>query len=603
MAVPSYTTDLSTFNAVTTSTNFIELSGYTSGSKEGIDPDLAIYGTVCMSASNRSAAPCSLGYTGTAMTLATDEAVFVWQKFFAPNSLATEANGGIVVGVGNASGAYYKWTFDGSDSYAYGGWKNYAVDPTKTTGRTTVGSPSGVWSAVGVGWDMINGISKGNALTLDIIRYGRGESIFTGGQAANYATFDGYATVNDNPTTGRFGLIQKIDGGYLYKGLMSLGTGTLVDMRDSNVNITIDNTKHVSASFNRIEVNNASSNIEWDAINFTAIGTVSKGQFEMIDNATVSMTACSFSAMDTFIFQSNATVSSTFTGCGQITHGGADMSLSTIRSSSVVANASALLYNLAVDPDGEMDGMEFTMGTTSTHAIEFGTNVPSSMTLRDCDFIGYGAGNNANDSTFHFKDTAGTITLNIVGGSGNVSYRTDGATIVIVQDPVTTSVHAVTTAGVDIQDARVLLKAADATGDLPYREAVTITRSGTTATVTHTAHGFVTNNYTVINNATQQEYNKVAQVTVINANSYTYQVSGSPTTPATGSPISTGVIVYGLTSVAGLISDSRTISTDQPVAGWTRKSTTAPFYKSTPITGTVSSTGGLALTSLMISDE
>ena len=342
MAVPSYTTDLSIFNDCTSTTNFIELDNYNSGSKESLDPDLAIYGTDCISASNRSVGLCSLGFTGTAMTLATNECVFIWQKFFAPNSLNTEASGGIIVGVGNAIGAYYKWTFDGSDSYPYGGWKNYAVDPTKTTGRTTFGSPSGVWSAVGAGWDMINGISQGNAFQIDIIRYGRGESIFTGGETASYATFDGYALVNDNATTGRFGLIQAIKGGYLWKGLMSLGTAsTAVDFRDSNVIITVDNTKHVSSVFNKIEVNNASSNIEWTSINMSALGTQSKGDFEVIDNTTVNFDSCSFASMGTFTFQSNSTINTTtWRLCDQITQGGAVFSeCNFIRSS----NASAII--------------------------------------------------------------------------------------------------------------------------------------------------------------------------------------------------------------------------------------------------------------------
>ena len=33
-----------------------------------------------------------------------------------------------------------------------------------------------------------------------------------------YATFLGYSLVNDDPTTGRFGLIQAVAGGYSYKG-------------------------------------------------------------------------------------------------------------------------------------------------------------------------------------------------------------------------------------------------------------------------------------------------------------------------------------------------------------------------------------------------
>lgn len=68
---------------------------------------------------------------------------------------------------------------------------------------------------------------------------------------------------------------------------------------------------------------------------------------------------------------------------------------------------------------------------------------------------------------------------------------------------------------------------------------VTITRSGTTATVTHTAHGYGVSDpaqarRVVFSGAGQSEYNIEATITVVDANTYTYQVSGSPATPATG---------------------------------------------------------------------
>lgn len=62
-----------------------------------------------------------------------------------------------------------------------------------------------------------------------------------------------------------------------------------------------------------------------------------------------------------------------------------------------------------------------------------------------------------------------------------------------------------------------------------------ITRSGSTATVTTaTAHGFQTGQYVTIAGATQTEYNGLFAVTVTSTTVFTYTVSGSPATPATG---------------------------------------------------------------------
>lgn len=61
-----------------------------------------------------------------------------------------------------------------------------------------------------------------------------------------------------------------------------------------------------------------------------------------------------------------------------------------------------------------------------------------------------------------------------------------------------------------------------------------VTRSGSIASVAHTAHGLTTGQYILVAGADQTEYNGTFQVTVDNANLYHYTVTGTPATPATG---------------------------------------------------------------------
>ena len=62
-----------------------------------------------------------------------------------------------------------------------------------------------------------------------------------------------------------------------------------------------------------------------------------------------------------------------------------------------------------------------------------------------------------------------------------------------------------------------------------------LTRSGTTATATTaTPHRLATGMTVTVSGAVQTAYNVSAMVTVIGANTFTYQVAGSPATPATG---------------------------------------------------------------------
>jgi hypothetical protein len=299
----------------------------------------------------------------------------------------------------------------------------------------------------------------------------------------------------------------------------------------------------------------------------------------------------------------NIWTGNTFISCGNITTTGSDFTGGTFTGFTGIADDSQFFWNSTVDPDGKLDGCSFTKGTNATHAIEFPTGMTSkSITIRDVDFNSYGAGNAANDSTFNVLATTGTLTINIVGGSGNVSYKTAGATVVIVQNPVTSTVNVNAPDGTNLENASVLLYASDGTSDLPFDDSISITRVTTTATVTHTAHGMATNDYVIIKGAVQADYNGLKQITVTTANEYTFTVANSPTTPATGTIVGTGVLLYGLTSVGGVISKSRTFSIDQPVAGWVRKGTSGERLKHFPIAGIVDSANGVTFSVQMISD-
>ncbi len=240
---------------------------------------------------------------------------------------------------------------------------------------------------------------------------------------------------------------------------------------------------------------------------------------------------------------------------------------------------------------------------SQSHAIEFGTSSPTSLTLRGIAFSGYNAADANNDSTLHIKRTTGTVTINLVGCSGNVSIKTAGATVTLVVDPVTTTltVKNVNT-GANVEGAYVLVTCA-AGGPFPADATVTITSAAGTATVTHTTHGLATGNKVRIKNAAEPEYNGVKTITVTGASAYTYPVSGAPASPATGTILSSLVIIDGLTNSSGIVTDTRSFASDQPFTGVVRKGTSSTVYKSSPVTGTVDSTAGVSATVQLIPDS
>lgn len=89
-----------------------------------------------------------------------------------------------------------------------------------------------------------------------------------------------------------------------------------------------------------------------------------------------------------------------------------------------------------------------------------------------------------------------------------------------------------------IPDPRWILRIYEGNPDATST-AVGITAVGTTATVTHTSHGLSTNDEVVIAGANEADYNGTFRITVIDTDTYTYEMSGSPSSPATGSITST----------------------------------------------------------------
>jgi hypothetical protein len=320
----------------------------------------------------------------------------------------------------------------------------------------------------------------------------------------------------------------------------------------------------------------------------------------VVNDATVAKNNCVFTDMDSFIYQSNSTLtSSTFRRCGLVTQGG-----STITSCSFDSPTGAI--GLSVDSLVDVTDCSFTSDGTG-HAIDLGTvSATGSISWSNND-SGYASSNGStgNETILVSVATSQTLTINVgVGSSTPTIYNTGAGTVLVVSGQVDVSVTTTTPAGVPVGDVRVILRAADATGDFPYHDVITIVNSGTTATATHTAHGMASGDYVDIHGASLNQNNGVFIITVTGVDTYTYTMISDPGASPTGTIESTFVALYGVTNTTtGVLTTSRGYSTAQPVQGIARKSSGAPYYKTAPIVGTVSTTNGFSGTGIMILDQ
>ena len=558
MTAASYTSDLTAGTLYTDTEGSVSIATLSGGGGQNslTDPETDDYIQGANSASRNpwgSGTRAILNTIGST-TIASGDALFLWAKADVGQLINSTAGGGVQVLIGNSTNALNAWYVNGNED-ALGGWRCYVVDPSVATDNT-YGNPNATRSVFGVGFNIpANGPSKGFPFKLDAIRHGRFATI-TGGTAPDAAaTLDALATQNDL-NANQWGQFSLINGVYQFQGGLQLGTSAAaVRVIDSSRAIFILDTIKVTSGFNRIEINNASSIVDLTAVSITSLGTTSKGTFVVVDNATVTLNGCTFVNMGTFTFNggtnANTITGSTFRNCETVTQAGAVFTGCTFDSSfsstSVVA-----------DDVDSITGCTFISDGTG-HAVDLGT-VSANTTVVWDNVLDDGAGSEWTGTTGVTVGVSGTandaILVNVTGSNTLTVSVEAGATIPTIRNTGTGTV--------DIQAGNVTLTVTvqDGTGTAP----VTITDES--------------------------------------VNVYIEAAAGGPLTTGTQ-------IIKGFANTSGVITDTRSLASDQPITGWARRASAADgalpsgttYFKQANITGTFASSGNTPLTVVLSPDE
>ena len=431
MAAASYTTDLTTLNLLdSNSTPFTigEPTGSTAGTTIATETDHFVVGSACVAKIVNATGVSGLGFqAGSAITIPTDGAVYMWTVYLAANAIGSKASGGMQLLVGNTLANYKRFYIYGSDTVEFGGWQCNAVDPAATASATQ-GTPNGTWQYFGMAANAVSAVQRGYPQGWDAVRYGRGSIILTDGDLANgYATFDAAAEVNDTNIPGvtenRWGIFAFANGTYTLQGRLAFGSaGTPVDFRDANRAIFVRSTDFVTTNFNTFEIINAGSRVDWTSISISSLSTVSPGRILVTDNADVNIQGCTFTDLGTSTFLSNSLVDdTTFRRCGLITHGNCTFT------NNLVTRSSAAVALITANP-GNVQNTDFISAGTG-HAIEIST--PGTYTFTGNTFSGYGADGTTNAAIYN--NSGGAVTLNVSGGGTVPTVRNgSGASTTVV---------------------------------------------------------------------------------------------------------------------------------------------------------------------------
>lgn len=552
--------------------------------------------------------------------------IFGWLNIFAAWDTLTNGGFGLRVADDLATDSLGTWYVGPQPGYL-GGWANYVINPAAdfdgvvagTATWTTTGNPAQLSGVDGFGcrWKVTVSITGNtdNAF-VDCISVGQGYRLTLGDGVSTEGTFQDLIDFEEG-ASGRFGGLTARGGILFAKCKIAIGAAsgaTDTEMIDSGFTVVWEPQVLSDGTSSAVAV--GFYELRGDQDTGTTDITLSDGSLAaksphdvVVDLSGLNSATLTAVALDrgrsVLLDDAVSWTDSSITNTGLVTLGGATFSGCTL-SGGTMADAvdeSQMLWNFNADPNGELDGITVTKGANAHHALEFGASAPLTMTLTNWTTVSFNAVDGNNDSTFYFADRGSDVTwtLNIVGGSGSFSFKKAraGDTVNIVEDPVTLTVTATGAAdGLAVEGARVLVLAGT---DFESGASVGITRSGSTATVSHTGHGFETGNDVRIRDATQNEYNGIHSITVTGANAYTYTVSGTPATPATGSPVSSLVIINALTNASGVVSDTRAWAADQAFRGIARRGGANPRV-SQPLSGTIDSAAGASIPAPMSED-
>lgn len=582
-----------------------------------------------------------LGVSGT--DISGDIVSVRWQVTAGVSTLDAYRLAGVRITIEDTNGDRSLWMVDGNDTYS-GGWRVSVMDLRKPQTSDVVAlSPVDLTIAryIGIEWDQTASVGGGdpNCYIDQILRIPQAGVTITGNTTS---LFDDLVDVIDNPTNGPYGLFER-RGGIIFSKVPIVLSPDASDISESDRTLVFEQIAYASTTSGTSAVSNTTmdtcgiSSTDADDITLTRCNIIYSEPDQALLNSggpTGDFTdkEFDFSGMTGVLTLDGCTISgfgsipgTTGASGGQpdvVDLGDTGMSITDCNfvNNAEIIDTGAVIRGCKFingreaggmyewDEETDMEDCEFS-GDGTGHSIHFthnsGTNLTggSAIVLTDINFSGGGLDDTATSDIDMNPDTASIdVDFNISGGNTpTLDQRSPYTGTATATQTVTVAVTAQEADGSKIQDARVRLEA-DAGGDLPSDASVTIATSGTTATVTHTAHGLATNDYVIIRGANESELTGRNQITVTGVNTYTYTITSIAGAPGTGTITSTYSILSAFTNASGLVQDTGFVFTNnQPVRGAVRKGTISPFYKQSPLTGTIT-TNGLSLVITMTPD-
>ena len=545
----TYGTDLNVFDLADANTNWSELNGHASGGAPAADTENFFHNSISVSQTTGQASGTNAGMEcdyGSAITWTAGWVIMAWQYYTAPTNIQTWANGGMRIGVGSSAGNMDYWNAMGSD---FGNapkecWQNTAIDPSDPSGAT-------------FSWLAADGTADGSpsgavrlfgSLPNVLAKITKGSphacDVVRYGRGEIYATgtggtFAGFAAFNDITTSaGRLGLFETTRGGYLWKGLVSYGQAG-TSLTFSDSDVDI-----ILEDTPRVRADFNKQQI----LNASTSVTWTRVNIKGVSTAN-SITGSAPNAPGVFDFS---------VGTIDINAGTySDLGAWEFNSNSTIDDSTFRRCKKVIQGSGAFTNVIFD-GSTDTIALD----VDSIADVDGCHFVSSGTGHAVDLGTV---STSATVTWK----NTESGYAAQGGTA------------ANRTILVNVATSQTLT--------------INVATGASTPTYYNTGAGTVS----VVSGQVDLvvEVRSLSTGLVI-ANARVYVTAGD-----TGDITEGTVIIDGLlTNASGIVSDTRSYTANQSIVGRVRKSTSAPFYVTGAIAGTVDKDSGFSTTIQLVLD-
>ncbi len=619
MTVFAVTFDGTRFNEVQDYTDWSNFGG--TGAGGSATPELAYQDSNCagrqQSTTGGTLGGIQLDDPSTVDMTATDRDLWFF-KFYLSDAFDANVSEGARIGIGDGGdGTSHSYNIAGStalnDAYlqypAQGGYILGSIDVANTFWPILIsgGGPDLTiidWFGCQGSW--IGGEAKSPNIAMDAIDIGVGLYLTLGTDADPVAAFTSYVDIDQNIKTNRWGVCSGAGSNVAAWGILRAGGDieffditSVVAFKDGYHGAGFTGTLH--------ELDNADAT-------FT-MGATIIGEGKLYDSGAIdtrpdfiitgtTMTATYFLTGDIrnhrlITLNSKVDADGASLECQLLVQGTAEIQNSTIITNALISIA--CLQDPTFGSSTDLHDTDFVQSGAG-HALEIDSL--GTYTFTNLTFTGYGA-DTTDDAAIDVTHAGpGTVTINYTGDPP--TFKTAGATVVLVGDTVVTKITVETPEGDLIEDARVFIETADDGGGtgFPFEAGITtlVQVAGTATLTSDDPHGLATDDYIVVRASTSQHYNRTIQITATGASELEYPVDSGAAATALGTPVFSYMPISGLTDVLGEIESSKSWPASQGLKGWARKSTASPLYKQTALSISDAS-GGTDLLLALQSDE